>query len=68
MYFCSGALPVYPINLTLFNILVDDKASTIWSKKTGIDRNPADHVEVQQTFYRLRILVLIALTSGTRIA
>jgi integrase len=79
------------------------KAATIWSKETGIDRNPADQVEVKrpddqrerylapeeianlkaaldakmrrkghsavnQTFYRLRLLVLIALTTGMRIA
>jgi hypothetical protein len=24
------------------------KASTIWSKETGIDRNPADQVEVRR--------------------
>jgi integrase len=80
-----------------------EKAATIWSKETGIDRNPADLVEVNrpddqrerylsadelrslkavldgkmhrrdhrainQTFYRLRLLVLIALTTGMRIA
>lgn len=80
-----------------------EKAATIWSKDTGIDRNPADQVEVirpndqrerylsaeeiprlkasldgkmyrrgtvsiNQTFYRLRLLVLIALTTGMRIA
>lgn len=79
------------------------KACTIWSKDTGIDRNPADHVEVvcpddarerylsveeikslktaldeklyrvgtrdfNQTFYRLRMIVLIALTTGMRMA
>ena len=79
------------------------KASTIWSKETGIDRNPADEVEVKQpddqrerylnaeeigslkgildqkmyrkagkgvnqTFFRLRLIVLIALTTGMRIA
>lgn len=79
------------------------KASTIWSKETGIDRNPADEVEVarpddqreryldaeeiaklraalddkmyrkagkgiNQTFFRLRLIVLIALTTGMRIA
>jgi len=79
------------------------KAAGIWSKETGIDRNPADQVEVKrpndqrerylsaeeirrlkpsldqkmyragtrvinQTFYRLRLLVLIALTTGMRIA
>ena len=77
------------------------KAASIWSKETGIDRNPADQVEVKrpddqrerylsaeeiaglktsldgkmyrlgtrainQTFYRLRLLVLIALTTGMR--
>jgi hypothetical protein len=25
-----------------------EKASTIWSKETGIDRNPADQVEVRR--------------------
>jgi integrase len=80
-----------------------EKAATIWTQETGIDRNPADLVEVKrpddqrkrylaaeevvslrtvldrkmnrqhgkginQTFYRLRLLVLIALTTGMRIA
>jgi integrase len=80
-----------------------EKASTIWSKETGIDRNPADQVEVMgpddrrdpicpkrsfqgsnahwmrssivrvprainRTFYRLRLIVLIALTTGMRMA
>ena len=80
-----------------------EKASVIWSKETGIDRNPADQVEVyrpddqrerylsaeeisslkcsldqkmyradareiNRTFYRLRMIVLIALTTGMRIA
>ena len=80
-----------------------EKASTIWSKETGIDRNPADQIEVKrpddqrdrylsaeeiprlksaldqkmyrkagkginQTFLRLRLIVLIALTTGMRIA
>jgi integrase len=79
------------------------KACTLWSKETGIDRNPADQVEVKrpddqrerylsldelsvfktwldrkmyrvgtrainQTFYRLRVIVLIALTTGMRMA
>jgi integrase len=79
------------------------KASTIWSKGTGLDRNPADEVEVKrpddqrerylstqeignlkmtldekmyrkvgkginQTFFRLRLIVLIALTTGMRIS
>ncbi len=79
------------------------KAATIWSKETGIDRNPADQIEVKRpddqrerylsaeeikalkvaldqkmyradsreinrTFYRLRVIVLIALTTGMRIA
>jgi integrase len=79
------------------------KASGIWSKETGIDRNPADLVEVKrpddqreryltadeiatlkvildekmyrkagkgvnQTFFRLRLIVLTALTTGMRIA
>jgi integrase len=88
-----------------FNVMhhMMEKAATIWSKETGIDRNPADEVEVRrpndqrerylsaeeianlktsldakmyrqgsrainQTFYRLRLLVLIALTTGMRIA
>ena len=77
------------------------KASTIWSKETGIDRNPADLVEVRRpddqrdrylseeelrrlkqalddktyrkgtktinkTFFRLRLLVLVAVTTGMR--
>lgn len=77
------------------------KASTIWSKETGIDRNPADLVEVKrpddardrylseaelgrlktaldereyrkstkdlnQTVQRLRLIVLIAVTTGMR--
>jgi integrase len=80
-----------------------EKASVIWSKETGIDRNPADQVEVyrpddqrerylsaeeigslkcsldkktyradtreiNRTFYRLRMIVLIALATGMRIA
>jgi integrase len=79
------------------------KASTIWSKETGMDRNPADEVEVKrpddrrerylereeignlkatldekmyrkagnginETFFRLRLIVLVALTTGMRIA
>ena len=79
------------------------KASTIWSKETGIDRNPADQVEIKRpddqreryleieeivrlkaaldekmyrkagaginrTFFRLRLIVLTALTTGMRIA
>jgi len=88
-----------------FNVMhhMMEKAATIWSKETGIDRNPADEVEVKrpndqrerylsaeeiaglkasldgkmyrqgssainQTFYRLRLIVLIALTTGMRIA
>jgi len=88
-----------------FNVMhhMMEKAATIWSKDTGIDRNPADLVEVKrpddqrdrylsaeeiaglkatldgkmyrkehsainQTFYRLRLIVLIALTTGMRIA
>lgn len=33
-----------------FNVMhhMMEKASTIWSKETGIDRNPADHVEVRR--------------------
>jgi integrase len=80
-----------------------EKASTVWSKDTGIDRNPADQVEVKRpddgrdrylsadelrrlkqaldektyrkgtkainkTFYRLRLIVLIAITTGMRVA
>jgi integrase len=86
------------------------KAATIWSKETGIDRNPADQVEISRpddqrerylskeemqrletcldqkmyrknnayrsgysgdinrTFFRLRLIVLTALTSGMRMA
>lgn len=79
------------------------KAASIWSKESGIDRNPADQVEVKRpddqrerylsaeeilslkasldgkmyrqgtaainrTFYRLRLLVLIALTTGMRVS
>jgi integrase len=88
-----------------FNVMhhMMEKASTIWSKETGIDRNPADQVEVKRpddqrdrylsedelrrlklaldekqyrkgthafnkTFYRLRLIVLIALTTGMRVA
>jgi integrase len=86
-----------------FNVMhhMMKKACTIWTKETGIDRNPADQIEVKrpndarerylsaeelrtlknaldsklyragsrevnQTFYRLRMLVLIALTTGMR--
>lgn len=88
-----------------FNVMhhMMEKASVIWSKETGIDRNSADQVEVKRpddqrerylsveeigslktsvdskmhragtreinrTFFRLRMLVLIALTTGMRIA
>jgi integrase len=88
-----------------FNVMhhMMEKASTIWSRETGIDRNPADAVEVyrpddqrdryleteeirrlkvaldakmyrqagkgiNETFFRLRAVVLIALTTGMRIA
>ena len=88
-----------------FNVMhhMMEKAATIWSTETGIDRNPADLVEVKrpdderdrylsaeeiaslkttlddkiyrkehrvinQTFYRLRLIVLIALTTGMRVA
>lgn len=88
-----------------FNVMhhMMKKACTIWSKETGIDRNPADLVEVKrpddqrsrylsveemrrlkaaldekmhrkagkginETFYRLRLIVLIALTTGMRIS
>jgi integrase len=88
-----------------FNVMhhMMEKAATIWSKETGIDRNPADQVEVKRpddqrdrylseeelrrlkvaldekqyrkgthvinrTFYRLRLIVLIALTTGMRVA
>jgi integrase len=88
-----------------FNVMhhMMEKSSTIWAKETGIDRNPADLIEVRRpndqrerylaaeeiarlktsmdakmyrqgtaainrTFYRLRLLVLIALTTGMRIA
>jgi integrase len=88
-----------------FNVMhhMMGKAATVWSVETGIDRNPADDVdvvrpddqrdrylsgeeihklkqaldekmyrkdskEVNQTFYRLRMAVLLALTTGMRIA
>jgi integrase len=88
-----------------FNVMhhMMKKASTIWSKETGIDRNPADPVEVMRpddqrdrylsedelrnlkraldekmfqkgakvinkTFTRLRLIVLIAVTTGMRVA
>jgi integrase len=88
-----------------FNVMhhMMKKASTIWSKETGIDRNPADQVEVMRpddqrdrylsedelrklkraldqkmyqkgtkainkTFTRLRLIVLIAVTTGMRVA
>ncbi len=88
-----------------FNVMhhMMGKAATIWSKETGIDRNPADEVEIKrpndqrerylslvelprlkhaldekmyrkgvsainQTYYRLRLIVLIALTTGMRTA
>jgi integrase len=88
-----------------FNVMhhMMKKAATIWSKETGIDRNPADAIEVKrpddqrnrylgaeeiarlkaaldqkmyrkagkginQTFLRLRLIVLVALTTGMRIA
>lgn len=86
-----------------FNVMhhMMEKACTIWAKETGIDRNPADLVEINRpddqrerylselelralkraldekqyrkgthdinrTFYRLRMLVLIALITGMR--
>jgi integrase len=88
-----------------FNVMhhMMGKAATIWAKETGIDRNPADLVEVvrpddqrerylaaaemrrlkqcldaklyrrgtraiNRTFHRLRLLVLIALATGMRMA
>jgi integrase len=88
-----------------FNVMhhMMGKAALIWSKETGIDRNPADEIEVKrpddqrerylsaeeiaslktmldgkmyrlgtrainQTFYRLRLLVLVALTTGMRVS
>ena len=88
-----------------FNVMhhMMEKASTIWSKETGIDRNPADQVEVKRpndernrylskeelqrlkkvlddklyrkgtktmnrTFFRLRLIVLTAVTTGMRIS
>jgi integrase len=88
-----------------FNVMhhMMEKAATIWSKETGIDRNPADQVEVRRpddqrdrylsedelprlkqaldektyckgtnkinkTFYRLRLIVLIAVTTGMRVS
>ncbi|HEU5342514.1 site-specific integrase [Edaphobacter sp.] len=86
-----------------FNVMhhMMEKASTIWSKETGLDRNPADQVEVKRpddardrylsedelralkialdermyrkgtkdlnkTNLRLRLIVLIAVTTGMR--
>jgi integrase len=86
-----------------FNVMhhMMEKASTIWSKQTGLERNPADAVEVRrpddarerylsedelrrlkvaldgkrlrkgtkdvnQTTQRMRLIVLIALTTGMR--
>jgi len=88
-----------------FNVMhhMMEKASTIWSKETGIDRNPADQVEIRRpddqrdrylsedelrklkhaldektyckgtkkinrTFYRLRLIVLTAITTGMRVS
>ena len=88
-----------------FNVMhhMMKKAATIWTKDTGIDRNPADHVEVKRpddqrdrylsedelrrlkvaldekiyrkgtkdfnkTFCRLRLIVLIAVTTGMRMS
>lgn len=88
-----------------FNVMhhIMKKAATIWSKDTGIDRNPADQVEVKRpddqrdrylsedelrrlkvaldekiyrkgtkdfnkTFCRLRLIVLIAVTTGMRMS
>ncbi len=88
-----------------FNVMhhMMGKAAAIWSKETGIDRNPADQVEVKrpddqrerylaveeirrmklclderihrpgftaidQPFYRLRLVVLIAISTGMRIS
>jgi integrase len=88
-----------------FNVMhhMMEKASTIWSRETGIDRNPADQVEVMRpddardrylsedelrnlkraldektyqkgtkminkTFTRLRLIVLVAVTTGMRAA
>jgi integrase len=88
-----------------FNVMhhMMEKAATIWSKETGIDRNPADLVElkrpddqrdrylseeelkrlkqaldektyckgtnkINKTFYRLRMIVLIAVTTGMRVS
>ncbi|MGO9261440.1 MAG: tyrosine-type recombinase/integrase [Bryobacteraceae bacterium] len=88
-----------------FNVMhhMMGKAASIWSKETGINKNPADEVEVKrpddrrerylgveeiqnlkkaldekmyrkgsetinQTFFRLRLIVLVALTTGMRIA
>ncbi len=86
-----------------FNVMhhMMEKASSIWSKDTGLDRNPADQVEVRrpddardrylseeelgrlkialdgrrfrkgtkdlnQTVHRMRLIVLIAVTTGMR--
>ena len=99
----QGLKPGTPVRH--FNVVhhMMGKAATIWSKETGIDRNPTDQVEVKrpddareryltaeelprlktaldeklyrkgtrainQTFYRLRLIVLVALTTGMRSA
>lgn len=86
-----------------FNVMhhMMEKAATVWSKETGIDRNPADLVEVRRpddqrdrylsedelkrlrraldekifrkgtrqinrTFFRMRMIVLLALATGMR--
>ena len=88
-----------------FNVMhhMMKRASTIWSREAGIDRNPADQIEVyrpddqrerylsaeeirklkstldskihragtrdlNRTFYRTRMIVIIALTTGMRMA
>lgn len=88
-----------------FNVMhhMMGRAATLWSKETGIDRNPADMVEVVRpddqrdrylsedemrrlrqaldvkmirkdtrdinwTYYRLRLIVLTALTTGMRLS
>ena len=88
-----------------FNVMhhMMEKAATVWSEETGIDRNPADLVEVKRpddqrdrylsqdelkrlrraldakifrkgtrdinrTFFRMRMIVLIALATGMRVS
>jgi integrase len=64
-----------------FNVIhhMMEKACTLWSKETGIDCLLSKYLsikkihragtrEINQTFHRLRMIVLIALTTGMRMA